>query len=302
MSTTAYTAIAANRRRSAGLIIVFFLVAGLIGWAIGYLLEGGTSGVALAMIFAVFMALIGYYQGDAVALQMAKAKGPMQKADNPYVWNLVENLGISIGLPMPRLFIIEDQSINAFATGRDPHHASLAITTGAITRLENEELEGVLAHELSHIQNYDIRFMTLVAILVGFLAIASDFAMRSMWFGGGRRRSSDSESNSGAGILALVGLVLIILAPIVAQLLKLALSRKREFLADASAALMTRYPAGLATALEKIAADQPLSHVSSATAHLYFSNPFGERGSLSKLFSTHPPIADRIAALRRMGA
>lgn len=300
---TAYDYIAANRRRSALLVVVFMVLVVFLGWFFGRLLEAGPAGVVVAVIVAVGMSLGGYYGGDAIALSLSGAQGPMKKEDNPYLWNLVENLCLTIGLEMPKLYLLPDPSINAFATGRDPKHASVAVTAGALQRLENEELEGVLAHELSHIQNYDVRFMTLVAVLVGMIAILSDFAWRSMLWGGQRRSSSRGGGNA-QGVFMLIGLVLLILAPIIGQLLKLAVSRKREFLADASAAMITRYPEGLARALEKIqaAGGQPAQRTSTAIAHLYISNPLGISGhGFSKLFSTHPPISERVQALRTMG-
>jgi len=298
--STAYNAIAANKRRSIILIIVFTLIVLALGWTFGQLSESGSAGLVLAGMIAIGMALGGYYGGDRLALSMARAHGPIQKTDNPYLWNMVENLCIASGTPMPKLYLLPEEGINAFATGRDPEHASIAVTAGALQKLENEELEGVLAHELSHVRNYDVRFMTLVAVLVGIIAILSDFGTRFMWFGGNRR--SSSREGGANGIFLIIGLVLLILAPIIGQLLKFALSRKREFLADASGALLTRYPEGLARALEKIQADgqRPLAHTSGATAHMYISNPFGGKG-MAKIFSTHPPVEERVKALRAMG-
>ena len=300
MATT-YDYIGANKRRSALLIVVFVAFLVFFGWLIDYLFQYGSVGIVYAVIIAVGMSLFGYYSGDQVALRVSGARGPVTKEQLPYLYNMVENLCITVGLPMPKLYLIEDENINAFATGRDPQHASIAVTNGAINRLENEELEGVLAHELSHVKNFDTRYMTLVTILVGIVALLADYARRAMWFGGGRRRSSNNSE--GAGIFAIIGLILIIFAPIIAQLIKLAVSRKREFLADASAALMTRYPEGLARALEKIdqANIRPMAHTNNAVAPLYISSPFG-RSNLSNLLSTHPPIAKRVEALRKMGS
>lgn len=300
MATT-YDYVAANKRRSVLLIVVFVAVIVLVGWVFMKLLDYGPVGLIVASMIAVFMTLIGYYNGDKIALSTAGAQGPITKEVNSYVYNLVENLSIAAGLPMPKLYLIPDQHINAFATGRDPKHASIAVTTGALEQLENEELEGVLAHELSHIKNFDVRYMMLVAILVGILTLLSNYFWRASFFGGRRR------DNEGGGQLQamfmIVGLVLLIIAPILGQLIQLAVSRKREFLADASGALLTRYPEGLASALEKIQAstNSPLDHANHATAHLYISNPFGPRsGGMSKLFSTHPSIEERVRALRAM--
>jgi heat shock protein HtpX len=243
---------------------------------------------------------MGYYSGDKVALWTAGAV-EVKKEDNPYLVRMVENLTITAGLPMPRVYVMQGEMINAFATGRDPQHASIAVTTGAMEKLENEELEGVLAHELSHVGNYDIRFMTLVAVLVGIIALLSHWFLRFNLFGG-RRSSNDRGGNAGA-ILFVIGIVLAILAPIAATLIQLAISRKREFLADASGAQLTRYPEGLARALEKIGQqDGRLTRASNATAHLFIANPFGAVNSkgLSRMFSTHPPLEERIAALRKI--
>lgn len=293
---TIYTHIASNKRRSVLLLAAFAVILVALGWALDVLTDSGSAFFLLAIIGAVFMSLIGYYQGDRLALWTSGAR-QIAKSDNPYVWRLVENLAMTAGLPMPKVYIIDDSALNAFATGRDPGHASLALTTGIIERLENEELEGVIAHELSHIGNYDIRFMTLVTVLVGVIAIISDMFVRSLWWGGRRR-----DSRQGGGVLALVGLLLILLSPIIAQLIRFAVSRRREYLADASGVLLTRYPEGLARALEKIAASgKPLDRRSRATAHLFIANPFGSGRSFATLFSTHPPIEDRIRTLREMG-
>lgn len=296
---TIYTEIAKNKRKSYLLIASFIIVIGLIGWVIGQLSDYGYGGLIIAIIIAVFMALIGYYSGDKVALWTAGAQ-PIAKEENTYVYNIVENLCITAGLPVPKIYIINDPAINAFATGRDPKHASIAITTGAIQKLENEGLEGVVAHELSHIKNYDIRLMTLVIICVGIIALLSNWFFRVRFFGGRRDSRGGGQLQL---ILFFVGLILLIFAPIIGQLIKFAVSRKREFLADASGALLTRYPEGLARALEKIAADnEPMLRTNNATAHLYIASPFGAKATkgLARLFSTHPPIEERIAELRKM--
>jgi len=305
---TTYDSIRSNKRKSVFLIVIFIIIILLIGWAVS-VFDSRVSAygiVFFAAVISISSALIGYYGGASIALTANRAR-EIQKEDNPYLYRMVENLCIASGLPVPRVYVIDDPAINAFATGRDPQHAYIAVTTGALGKLENEELEGVLAHELSHIQNYDIRFLTLVVVLVGTIVLISDIFLRAQFFGfGGRRRSSGGNSGGNLGMILLaISLVLLILSPIIAQLIKLAISRKREYLADASGALLTRYPQGLANALRKIEHDDlKMQHVSNATAHLYIANPFGAahiKGGMAKLFSTHPPIEKRIAALEKMG-
>lgn len=276
-------------------MIVFVLVIAGLAYVWSLYSNGGYFVVILATFFAIITSLFSFYSGDKVALSTSGAK-EIEKKDNPYVWRMVENLAITAGVPMPKVYIIEDSAMNAFATGRDPDHASIALTTGIINGLENEELEGVIAHEMSHVKNYDIRLMMVVIICVGIITLLADWLLRSfIW----RGRSRDE--NKGGGILILVGLVLAILSPLFAKLIQLAISRKREFLADASGSLLTRYPEGLARALEKInLQNKPLKRANKATAHLYISNPFKKDGKTSNLFSTHPPIAERIKALRSM--
>ncbi len=295
---TTYTHIAANKRRSALLIASFVIIIVGLAYVFSKAYEGGPGFVALAIAFSLGMTLVGYYSGDKVALWTAGAV-EVTKDQNPYLVRMIENLSITAGLPMPRVYVMQDQMINAFATGRNPQKASIAVTTGALEQLENEELEGVLAHELSHVGNYDIRFMTLVAVLVGIISLLANWFIRLNFFGG-RRSSSDRGGNAGA-LFLIVGIVLSILAPIAATLIQLAVSRKREFLADASGAQLTRYPEGLARALEKIGQqDARMRTASNATAHLFIANPFGAvtKHGLSKLFSTHPPIEERIKVLR----
>ncbi|MBT4349675.1 M48 family metallopeptidase [bacterium] len=290
-----YKEISQNKRKTWALMLIFIIVIAGLAWAWSQYSGGSSMIVAAAVIFASLMSLISFFAGDKVALTQSGAK-EIKKKDNPYVWRLVENLSITAGLPMPKVYIIEDAHMNAFATGRDPKHASVAMTTGIINNLENEELEGVIAHELSHVKNYDIRLMMIVIVCIGIITLLSDWMLRSfIW--GGRGRSSNNKGN---GAMIIVGLVLAILSPIFARLIQLAVSRKREFLADASGALLTRYPEGLARALEKISQQQaPLRRANKATAHLYFSNPFSDK-KVKKMFSTHPPAADRINALRNM--
>ncbi len=296
-----YSQIASNKRRTILLIAIFIAVVLGLGYLYDYLYGYGTSGLVMAIVISSGMALISYFSGDKLALAVSGAK-PITKEQNAYLYRIVENLCISQGLPVPKIHIIADSAINAFATGRDPAHASVAVTQGALDKLKNEELEGVIAHELSHIKNYDIRVMTIVIVLVGIISLLSQWMFRFNYFGG-RGRRDDRNGESGA-ILMVIGLALMILAPITAQLIQLAVSRRREYLADASGALLTRYPEGLASALEKIAADKtPVARATTATAHLYFANPFGN-GSARKfattLFSTHPPIEERIKLLRQM--
>lgn len=296
--TTMYNQIDSNKRRTWWLIFVFIVFVLVVGWLIGEWQGSGYGGLILAFILALIMTLFSYFQGDKVALITTGAK-PIAKIDNPYVYRLVENLCITSGLPIPKIYLINDPAPNAFATGRDPKHASLALTTGIISQLANEELEGVIAHELSHIKNYDIRLMTIVIVLVGTIAIMTNWFYRGRFLGRGRR-----DSGQAGAIIMLFGLLALIFAPLIANLIKLAISRKREFLADASGVLLTRYPDGLANALEKITRyPDPLLRASPATAHLFISSPFGAaKKGINNLFSTHPPIEERIKKLRAMTA
>lgn len=291
-----YQQIDSNKRKTVLLMMIFIVFILLLGWIFGEMTDLGYGGLILAIIISFFMTLTSYFAGDKIALASSGAK-EIQKQDNPYVYRMVENLCITAGLPLPKVYIINDPNINAFATGRDPQHASIAITYGAINKLENEELEGVIAHELSHIKNYDIRLMMVVLVLVGIIALLADWMIRSTF-----RSKSDRKGNLGV-ILFIVGIILVILSPLIAQLIQLAISRKREYLADADGSLLTRYPQGLANALEKIGKEnvQPMLKANNATAHLFIANPFGQtKRFLSGLFSTHPPLEDRIAKLRTM--
>ena len=253
------------------------------------------------VIFSVGMNIASYWYSDKIVLKMTRAKLADRKEFFD-LYTIVENLSITAGLPMPKVYVIEDPAPNAFATGRDKNHAVVCATTGLLAILNKNELEGVIGHELSHVGNRDMLLSTVVVVLVGFVSIVSNMFMRSLWFGGGRR-SNDREGGQLGAILMIVGIVLSILAPIIATLIQLAISRKREFLADSSGALLTRYPEGLASALEKIGKyNQPMMHASDATAHLFIANPFG-KGALSgmhKLFMTHPPIEERVKILREM--
>lgn len=293
---TAYTAISSNKRRSAVLIIFFIIFIVLLGFIIDQTQGGSTAIFPIAIGISIISSLTGYYAGDKIALS-ANGATLVSKNDSPELYRIVENLAITAGIPTPAVYIIPSPAINAFATGRDPKHASIAVTEGLLAKLERQELEGVLAHEFSHIGNYDIRLMTVVAIFVGTIALVSDLFLRARLFGG--RRSDNNAGNAGA-ILAIIGVILILLSPVIAQLIQLAVSRRREFLADASGVLLTRYPEGLISAFRKIQQEQlPVSQANTATAHLYLSNPLSGR-SVAKLFSTHPPIEERIAALEKM--
>lgn len=297
-----YSQISANKTKTwliIGLFVVFITtILFVYGKASGY----GLSYAAIGLIISGLMAFASYYYSDKMVLGMSEAKQILKK-DNPQLFRIVENLCIGAGIPMPKIYIINDSAINAFATGRDPKHSVVCVTTGILDRLNKVELEGVIAHELSHVRNYDIRLMAIVVILVGLVALLADFFMRSLWYGGGRRERSDRSNNS-QGIFLMIGIVMAILSPLIATLIQLAVSRKREFLADASGALLTRYPEGLASALEKISKDkEPLEAANNATAHLYIANPFKGKitGSwFANLFNTHPPIEERIKILRSM--
>ena len=272
---------------------MFALVAIGIGWAVSWYFN--SPGILVfAVIFAVVMNVSSYWFSDSIVVTMAGAK-PANEAEYPDLHNVVENLAITAGLPKPKIYIINDPAPNAFATGRNAEHAIVAVTTGLLAMLDNNELEGVIAHELSHIGNRDMLVSTVAVVLVGFVTIVSDFVLRGMLFGNGDR------GNKSNPFLAVIAIAFIVLAPIMATLLQLAISRKREFLADASGALLTRYPEGLANALRKISSyPAPLRRANNATAHLYISNPFGPRAAMSglaKLFMTHPPVDERIKAL-----
>ena len=289
---TLYTQQSKNVTKTWLLMSVFFII--VIG--IGFFFSqyyGNPNILYIFVIFSIVMNVISYWYSDKIALSVNKAV-PIKKEENSELWNIVENLSITAGLPMPRIFIINDPAPNAFATGRNKEHAVVAVTTGLLQMLNKSELEGVLAHELSHIGNRDILLSTVVVVLVGFISLLANIFLRSMIFGGNRR-----EEGEGGGIMMLVGIVLSILAPISATLIQLAISRKREFLADASGALLTRFPEGLADALTKISKySQPMKSANTATAHLFIANPFGRTGkNISNLFSTHPPVEARVQAL-----
>jgi len=296
-----YTAMSANKRNSFFITAALTAVFVVLGYFLGKYWGSGYGGVFIAFLVALGMSLAAYYSGDKMVLGISRAKR-IEKKDYPQLFNVIEELAIAGGLPMPAVYVIDDTAPNAFATGRDPKHASVAITTGLMQKLNRDELQGVMAHELSHVGNRDILYATMVGILVGSIAMMSDFFLRSFFWGGGRRRRSDGEGGAAGAIFIVIAILLAVLAPIFTRLLQLAISRQREYLADASAAKLTRYPEGLASALQKISGDKEVLEVANrATQHLYIVNPikpFEKRAS--NLFSTHPPIQDRIARLRAM--
>jgi len=284
-----YEQISRNKRNSFILIAIIFLVLAALGYIIARLNQSYFFIIMIvSIIISISYVLIGYYNSDKIALASVNAK-PAPKEYRQY-YNSVEGLTLASGLPMPKLYIMENQQINAFATGRDPKNSVICVTTGALERLNKQELEGVLAHELSHISNYDIRFMTLTAILVGMIAIISEIFLRSLWFKGDRK-------GKGGALLLIIGIALAIIAPIVVKLVQLAISRKREYAADASAVKFTRYPPGLINALKKIDDDKPMK-ASKITSSLFISDPL--KKNLDNLMSTHPPIKMRIQALKAM--
>jgi len=297
-----YDRIDRNRRNTFLLLFTFVALLAGASIAMGIVLGLPYPFAPLLIIPFLIIAIVSYYGSSGAALAISQAH-EVTKEEEPELYRTVENLCIGAGLPMPKVYVIEDGSPNAFATGRDPDHAAIAVTRGLLQKLDKLELEGVIAHELSHIGNYDTRVMTIVVILVGLAALMADFALRLTLFGAGRR-SSNRERGGGAAVMIIyaIALVAVILTPIAAQLIRFAISRQREFLADASGALLTRYPEGLARALEKISADpDPLEVANKATAHLYINNPLHEHKSfLNNLFSTHPPVEERIRLLRAM--
>ncbi len=296
---TIYTHASENVRKTWFLMFFFLLFIIGLGWLLSYAL-GDQGFLYIAVAVAVFQSFFSYWFSDKIVLAMAGAK-PIEKRDNPELYRLVENLTIAAGLPLPKIYITNDAQPNAFATGRDKNHAVVAVTRGLLERLDKNELEGVIAHELSHIGNKDMLLQTMVVILVGVVAIISDLFLRFSFFGG---RDNDNRDRGQLGLIMLAfGILAAILAPLAATLIQMAISRKREFLADASAALLTRYPQGLANALRKIASDPaPLRSAKDSTAHLYIANPFRGKQTnwLNNLFSTHPPVEARVKALLEM--
>jgi heat shock protein HtpX len=297
-----YDRIDANRRKTFLLLIGFFVLVAAASTAIGYLMGLPPGLSPLIIVIVLLFAAFSYFASDRVALAVSGARGPIGRDEEQLLFRTVENLCIGAGLPMPKIYVIEDGAMNAFATGRDPKHASVAITRGLLVKLDRRELEGVMAHELSHIGNRDTLLMTTVVVLIGSLALLSDLAFRMTLWGAGRRESYRDRNSRGSGLLVILAIGAAILAPIAARLISFAISRQREYLADASGALLTRYPEGLARALEKIRGDpDPLDSATKATEHLYFVNPLSDHTSdLNDLFSTHPPIEERIRLLRAM--
>ena len=297
-----YSAISANKNKTWLIMLLFVLIITTVVYVFCQALGYGLGFVGIALVLAGFTSIGSYYYSDKIVLATSGAK-PIQKSDNPELFRIVENLWIGDGLPRPKIYIINDVSPNAFATGRDPKHAIVCVTSGILQLLDKSELEGVIAHELSHVKNFDIRLMGIVTVLVGFIAILANlFTTQLMWGGLGRDRE-DRNSNL-QSIFLIIGIVLAILSPIAATLIQLAVSRKREFLADASGVLLTRYPEALASALEKLSNDpHSLKSASNATAHLFIVNPFKGKNTkqmFASLFDTHPSIAERIKILRSM--
>jgi len=296
--------IAANKRNSLALMAVFLAFIAVFGYVIGYAWIGDPAsalfGLGLAFVAGSVSGIVSYYAGDRMVLAASRAR-EVTDHEVPQLFNVVEEMAIASGLPMPKVYIIEDSAPNAFATGRDPEHASVAVTSGLLEKLNRDELQGVIAHEMAHVGNFDIRYAMLVGILVGTTVLISDFFLRGLWFGGGRggRREGDGQAQL---IMIIVAVVLAVLAPIFARLLQLSISRQREYLADATAVKLTRNPKGLADALQKISGDTEVLEVANrATAHLYIVNPIKKFEKRAKgLFSTHPPIEERIQILRSL--
>jgi len=301
-----YEQIAANRRKTIVLILGAVVLLGAVGYVLGALYASGPVGLVFAVALAALMSIGSYFAGDKLVLASTRARLVTQE-EQPRLHNIVEGLSIAAGIPKPKVYVIPEPALNAFATGRNPEHASVAVTEGLLGALNRVELEGVIGHELAHVVDRDILVGTVVATLVGAIVLISEFFMRSWWWGGVRgRRGNDRGGGGPEAIIFAIGLVLLILAPIIGQIIRLAVSRQREFLADAQGAMLTRYPPGLAAALRKIAAGAsiPMRSANNATAHLWLNQPSrvqGEgMGPLEKLFSTHPPIEERIRRLEEM--
>lgn len=293
-----YSAITQNKVKTAGIIVGFIAFMAALGWILSKAL-GRPGLLVVLVIFALIYSVFSYFAAATMALALSGAQ-PIEKHDAPELYRAVENLSIAAGLPTPQIYIIDDPAPNAFATGRDPAHAYVAVTRGLLAMMDQTELEGVIGHELSHVGNYDIRLMAVVLAMVTVVSLVSNMFLRISFFGG------DDNDSGNSGVFAIIGIVAALVAPFVAALLQLAVSRRREYLADASGALLTRYPEGLASALEKIATySKPMQRASTATAHLYIANPLGSKGiggAIAGLFSTHPPIDERIKRLQTMEA
>ncbi len=291
-----YSQISANKTKTWLLMAGFMAMFLLLSWVLSEVSGYGTNLVVGALVLVLLLNIGTYYYGDQLVLAMSRAK-PARREEHFDFFTVAENLSLAAGIPKPKLYVIEDTAMNAFATGRDPQHAVVVATTGILTRLDRRELEGVIAHELSHIKNFDIRLLLITTVLVGTLAFLTDWFLRSLWWGDRRK-----HHRGGSGILLLLGIVLAIISPLLAQIIQLAISRQREFLADASGAYLTRYPEGLAKALEKIGQDREvLEAATNATAHLYIVNPFKNKDFgawFASLFNTHPPLEERIKRLR----
>ena len=300
-----YEQIASNKRRTWILMIGAVVLLGALGWVLGYLFATGPAGLVIAVVIAVLMSIGSYRYGDRIVLASSRAR-EVTLEQEPRLHNIVEGLSIAAGIPKPRVYVVPEQAPNAFATGRDPEHSSIAVTQGLLEMMNRVELEGVIGHELAHVQDRDILVGTVVATLVGAVVLISEFFMRAWWWGGvGGRRGSDSRGGGADAIMFMIGFLFLVLAPIAGQIIKLAVSRQREYLADAQGALLTRYPPGLASALGKIAVSPTaMRSANNATAHLWLSQPSriqGEKmGLMEKLFATHPPIQDRIHRLQEM--
>ncbi|MFZ9629835.1 MAG: M48 family metallopeptidase [Ilumatobacteraceae bacterium] len=297
--------IRANKRRTVLLMVAFVLVVTLVGAAFGLVVGNGTTGTLVALVFSAVMAFGSYWKADSIALAVSRAR-PADPVQYQRLHNLVEGLCIASGLPKPRVYVIDDAAPNAFATGRNPKHAAIAVTTGLLEKMNRVELEGVVAHELSHIRNYDILVSTLAVTLVGSVALLSNIGIRMMWWNGGRQRR-DGDRGDGGNPLAIIGFALLILSPIAAKAMQAAVSRRRETLADVSACQLTRYPPGLISALEKLRDDTTATHAATtATAHMWIEQPMsgvadnGRLGAWNKMFDTHPPLEERIALLREL--
>jgi len=289
-----YSAIAANKRKTVFMMLFFVLLVAALGWIVGQW-YGQPAITPYVLAGTLVYVLISYYSSSRLAMRMNGAH-QIEKRDNPRLWRIVENLSITNGMPMPKVYVIDDPAPNAFATGRNPQHAIVGATTGILDMLDDSELEGVMAHEMGHVKNYDIRVSMVAFALVAVISIMADIMLRLTWY-----RSSDDNDSSSSSIFFVIGIIAAILAPIIATLIQLAISRRREFLADATGALTTRYPEGLASALDKIGKyGRPLKRQNPSTAHLFFANPL-KKGAVAALFSTHPPVEDRIARLNEMG-